>query len=445
MAGTFAVEIRQDIFARQEMVNFDKQAQKIVTATFENIKEFVINRVTLAPRGNEYVPKKVKETAQFLTEEGTAATGSCVESYIAKLCNALAWRIHDECPSYFGLLRNGPEDEDLKRKFGRFGLVHRRGGFVDRFYRAANVYDKLAVAAIANDATLFQCLLSSLQSQPTNKEWGRGYSLLWGSPEGIAAYYGHDKILQELISYTEALPQDERTGSWILRDLGQAMLHAIKRNSRDTMALIVNLYSLTKKKAPSELFGRWMGLAVETHDVETCQLLLDVETENDPFNDLLLDTFAQICKLGNAQLVRNLSAKGILHPRKYLFKGGGTGIIGYPLDVAICHGNYDMVVALLDEGANADGHIGDRVSYKEYECPPLHRAIEKGDLRLVKLFIERGARVRTSKRWQFDSLKLAVRTLDKDLYEYIRQKVMSSLNGGKAPPTFEVARRRCRV
>lgn len=93
-----------------------------------------------------------------------------------------------------------------------------------------------------------------------------------------------------------------------------------------------------------------------------------------------------------------------------------------------------VITALLDAGASPDG-VNDE---KYYTRPALHVAIELRDCAIVKLLLERGARVREETGlenprvnpdghpgYEGDSLVVALRADCKDIYEMVQEAKMA--------------------
>ena len=117
---------------------------------------------------------------------------------------------------------------------------------------------------------------------------------------------------------------------------------------------------------------------------------------------LLTWEFVAEASLGHIAKVRTFLNWG-MNPNAVSQIGGITA-----LRYAICGGHYDMVVMLLDRGADPSNGLG--------------QAIQKNRLDIVELLIARGANVNAKSGYNSSPLQLAEGYGDKQIVQFLKSK-----------------------
>ncbi|OBT84699.1 hypothetical protein VE02_06121 [Pseudogymnoascus sp. 03VT05] len=88
------------------------------------------------------------------------------------------------------------------------------------------------------------------------------------------------------------------------------------------------------------------------------------------------------------------------------------GSCGTALQIASARGNISVMKLLLDKGAKVDGFMG-------YSVSPLQRASERGDLAVVEFLLEKGVCVNFQQNGSPSALQLAASTWDKRIVKLL--------------------------
>jgi hypothetical protein len=430
---TFANEIHDDIFARQPIqaiIRHKPRPFAVIGHEVEGLGRFLANKVNNPLGATDVFLKEIGTVADFLVKEGTGVAGTVSadlkQEYILKLCTAAAYQLRS--PDAVPLLRLLFNEGNIE--FCRFDKSTSW---------SAGPLDKLVGASIVNDRESYQRLLSNMSE-------GVQCSPLLGCPLMIASRYGYAWIVDGVAGHHATLTSN----TWPrVRNIIHAARIAILFDHYETLESLFRLLAICHNTARSRLvlpkreFNVLLSEAIVKKATAAIDIILDLGGNKSASGT----TLKTLCNAGDTACIDKLAKRGLLELNKPLF-------VGYelmkPISIAVESGDWATVQALLSHGADINrsgclnvalrkGHahmiplLLDLVDVNETDnldpdamFSPLHTAMDMKDVAAVKAILQRGALVWRSTNPQKDSLKVALSTGIKEIYELVRKAAIES-------------------
>ncbi|KAF2115899.1 hypothetical protein BDV96DRAFT_599444 [Lophiotrema nucula] len=290
--------------------------------------------------------------------------------------------------------------------------------YADRY----DFVDQLALATRLQDSGLARSVLSQW-SAPVYED-----NIMFGNPLKNAVCAGDHRLIEDILEHLENDPDQYKTGNINPSFTLQLFSDMISDANHASMQLLLDWYIKHVDIPPKPYYNTWLKGAVRNKDLDSINYLLGVKIRYHP--RITFSTFEVACCFGDVHILAALMGKGRIQPHK-IYR------ISSALTAAVASGNMDSVQTVLHAGANPDGPTFSNKG----AVTPLQKAIDKNNIKMVNLLIEKGA---TVKQVRFPELEMPQTCTawvgKKEIYKLLRPLGIAQGAGVDIPTLGEVKR-----